>query len=398
MRLLGVIGFLLLLPGSVVLAQPVLPGSIIRDVDRILEQADEDPQGAIDAFTDLATRRQRSKTVMAYIVQQKAALLMREDGISQARDDILAVLEGQPVDFALPLRLMLGQAYLMLDDYRAGLAELETWADASPEADPAGLFLLGYGYLRVDDLERGVARLEEALATVEGAPRNHWIELLAYAYARAERPEDALALMRDLLSRDPSQERWWRQLASVLLLLEDIPRGTAALSIAEHVRSGNFEQRRRVARFLAHMGLPYEGAQALSSALADSDEPPTADDQLLLAEMWILAREFDAAVAALQAVQPRLPDDGKPSLILGQLYLHWERYAEAQSALEQAIRTFGENTPAQVYYLLAITHINLDAYDDAREVLPFLASDREYSAKGAQLERFIASREAEPGS
>ncbi len=386
----------LLLSGSVMAAeQPLLPERIVRDVGRILESVDEDPQAAIDALTDLLERRQRSRQVQAYITQQKAALLIRENQIAAARDALRKVLDGQPADFALPLRLMLGQALLMLDDYTGGLAELEAWADTVDEPDPAGLFLLGYGYLRTDDLDRGIARLKEAIGTAEGKPRNHWIELLAYAYARANRPEDALGLMQDLLARDPGQERWWRQLASVLLLMEEVPRGTAALAVAEHVKPGTFEQRRRLARFLAHMGLPFEGGQALAAALADHPDEAVADDRLLLAEMWVLAREFDAATEALENVQGELPDDGKPSLILGQLHLHWERYAEAGAALNRATEVYGEDTPAQIYYLLAITHINLKQYDQARRVLVRLEADEEYADKGAQLERFIASREAD---
>ncbi len=375
--------------------QPLLPERIIRDVGRILERADDDPQAAIDALSDLLERRQRSRQVQAYITQQQAALLIREQQIGQARDALRKVLAGQPANFALPLRLMLGQALLMLDDYAAGLAELEAWAETVAEPDPAGLFLLGYGYLRTDDLDRGIARLEEAIGTAEGKPRNHWIELLAYAYARADRAEDALRLMQDLLAIDPGQERWWRQLASVLLLMEEIPRGTAALAVAEHVKPGTFEQRRRLARFLAHMGLPFEGGQTLAAALAAHADEASADDRLLLAEMWVLAREFDAATEALENVQAELPEDGKPSLILGQLHLHWERYEEAGAALYRATEVYGEETPAQIYYLLAITHINLEQYDDARRVLVRLEADEEYAAKGAQLERFLASREAD---
>ena len=399
----------LLLIGEISLAaQENIPETISRQVSRIIERVDDSPQAAIDALADLLERRRRSPTVQAYIVRQKAALLIREQQIEQARDDLFGVLNGQAEDFALPLRLMLGQALLMLDDYPQGLQQLEIWAANAQEPDPTGLFLLGYGYLRMEQLDLAIARLEAAMAALEEVPRSHWIELLAYAYARANRPADAQRLMEDLIARDPSEERWWRQLAAVLLLLEDIPRGTAALSIAEQIKPESFVQTRRLARFLAHVGLPADAAALLAAALEQADkqsatpqadatdESDTASDYLLLAEMWVLAREFDAAVAALEQAEALSPEDGKPAFVMGQLYLHWEQYQSASQALGRAAAVYASAEPeeshGEVNYLLAIAHINLKQYDAALVALDRLANDEAYTARGDALERFIANR------
>lgn len=400
---------MLLLPcGISHAAQENIPETISRQVSRIMERVDDSPQAAIDALADLLERRRRSPNVQAYIVRQKAALLIREQKIEQARDDLFGVLEGQAEDFALPLRLMLGQALLMLDDYPKALQQLEIWAANAQEPDPTGLFLLGYGYLRMERLDLAIARLEEALAVLEEVPRSHWIELLAYAYARANRPADAQRLMEDLIARDPSEERWWRQLAAVLLLLEDVPRGTAALSIAEQIKPDSSVQTRRLARFLAHVGLPADGAALLAAALEQADKQSvtpqadatddgdTASDYLLLAEMWVLAREFDNAVAALEQAETLTPEDGKPALVMGQLYLHWEQYESASQALDRAAAVYASAAPeeshGEVNYLLAIAHINLKQYDAALVVLDRLANIEAYTARGAALERFIANR------
>lgn len=393
-RLRSICLLALMLTASSALAQQALPEWVIRDVNKIMESADDDPQAAIDAFAGLLNRRRHSGHVQAYISQQRAALQIREQQVEGARDTLLAVVTSQDGEYVLPLRLMLGQAYLMLDDYKAGLEQLEAWASAVDSPDPSGLFLLGYGYLRVDDLTSAIERLEQAMALSEETPRNHWIELLAYAYARADRPQDALALMRELLARNPAQERWWRQLASVLLLMDDIQRGTAALSIATVIEPGTYEQRRRLARFLAHVGMPLDGAETLLAAMQEYPEAAAPDDQLLLAEMWLLARDTDAALPALQEAQALMPDDGKASMILGQVHLHWERYEQARDALQLAVNAYGEETPAEVYYLLAICHINLKQHQAARRALVFLDGDAEYANKAAQLSRFITSREA----
>ena len=65
---------------------------------------------------------------------------------------------------------------------------------------------------------------------------------------------------------------------------------------------------------------------------------------------------------------------------------------QAEQALQRATEVYGEDTPAQIYYLLAITHINLKDYAEARAALVRLEADEEYASKGTQLERFIANR------
>ena len=76
------------------------------------------------------------------------------------------------------------------------------------------------------------------------------------------------------------------------------------------------------------------------------------------------------------------------------MHLHWERYEQARVALQQAINAYGEDTPAEAHYLLAICHINLKQYQAARRALVFIEDDEDYAGKSAQLTRFIAGREA----
>ena len=112
--------------------------------------------------------------------------------------------------------------------------------------------------------------------------------------------------------------------------------------------------------------------------------------------MWVLAREFDAAIAALETAESLNPDDGKPAKVMGQLYLHWEQYQFAREALDRAAAVYAstepEETHAEVNYLLAIAHINLKQYNAALVALDRMAGDSAYDTRGAALERFIANR------
>ncbi len=372
-------------------AEQAISESLMRRVATAVELADTDPQAAIKSLQGIL-QRQRLPLAKAYVAQQKAAIHIREDEITLARDDLAAALDGQPAEFADPLRLMLGQTYLMLDEFAQALIELEIWLSVQQQPDPNGLFLLGFAHLRADQLDQAILRLEQAMQSVQEIPRNHWIELLAYAYAKADRPQDAQQLITRLLERDPAQTRWWRQLASMFLLMEDTQRGTSAAAIAEHIQPESRATTVRLARFLAHVGMPADGAALLQRTFSEGEEseaPVTLEHQLLLAEMWVLAREFDAAIAAFERAEQIDPENGKAAWIMGQMYLHWERYTEAARALTRAATLYGEAAPAQVHYLLAIAHINLKDYAAAQLALRLLADDSAYAERGKALRIYI---------
>ena len=294
-----------------------MPEVVVRQMAKAMEQVEEDPLAAVEDLRTLWQRRSWPGEVQAYIVLQMAGLMISEGQAEQAKTDILQVLAGQEADFAPQLRLMLGQTYLILDDHDNGLRVLEAWLGEQAEPNPNGLFLLGYGYIRAEQFDTAIERLEQAMGLLEEVPRNHWYELLGYAYARADRPQDAQRMIEVLISREPAKERWWRQLASLFLIMEQTPRGTASLAIAEHLKPESLPTSRRLARFLAHAGAPLDGAELLAGALQRSDEPLELEDQLLLAQMWVLAREFDAAVVALQAAEDIDEGSGRAALILG---------------------------------------------------------------------------------
>ena len=80
-------------------------------------------------------------------------------------------------------------------------------------------------------------------------PPAAWLEVLAYAYIRTERTAEAVDLLETLIARRPGEARWWRQLASIYLLIEDMQGGAAGLAVAaELVKDGDFADARRLAR------------------------------------------------------------------------------------------------------------------------------------------------------
>ena len=359
---------------------------------RIMERSSDDPDRALAELKALAERRRGPKD-LRFIMAQRAALLLQENQLETATEELRNTLAGQPPDYAPELRLRLGQVLLMQDDVEGALAHLLEWSRYAADPAPAGVFLLGYTYLRLEQFDAAVLQLEKAVAEATKPPAA-WLEVLAYAYIRTERTAEAVDLLETLIARRPGEARWWRQLASIYLLIEDMQGGAAGLAVAaELVKDGDFADARRLARLFGYIGMPADGALLLQATLADPEADSSFDDQMLLAEMWILARDFEAAIDALRDAAFNSPD-GEPYLLMAQLYVQREQYGESRVALRDALAAYGEQAPSKVYYLLAIAELNLDALDAAEVAINALESDPEFAQRAVNLRRSLAARQA----
>lgn len=167
-----------------------------------------------------------------------------------------------------------------------------------------------------------------------------------------------------------------------------IPDAAGSFAIIDQIDGLRFSEVRYLARLYAYLGMPYEGAILLEAAIEQSENEAEYRHWMLLAQLWIQAREPDRAIPALrQAVQ--YADDGEPMFLLGQLYMHWERYEEAVAALNDAIVAYGEAAPPNAYYLLAISAVNLERPDDARLALLNIQDKAAFASRVKSLRRIL---------
>jgi len=83
---------------------------------------------------------------------------------------------------------------------------------------------------------------------------------------RIGRTADAVALMERIIAEQPDQARWWRQLASIYLMLEDVPKGAAGLAIASIVEELEFNDASNLAKLFSMLGMPADGVMVPAEA------------------------------------------------------------------------------------------------------------------------------------
>ncbi len=366
----------------------------------IMDRAAENPEASLEDLRQLLESRSMSPAEKGYIAYERAGLLIQQGQSDTALKEMQAALATDSITFIPRLRRLYAQLLLMSDHPQLALEQLETWADEVVDPLPTELVLMGYTYLQLDRFDEAAVTLERTLAIADH-PQPQWSELLAYAYTQSGHTDKAIRLLETLIDEQPGQSRWWRQLANLYLLVENTPKGAAGLVVASHIEDMSYEEARRLAHLFASLGMPADAATLLSKALERYRDLNSGiidfEDQMLLGEMWMLARELELAVDAF-AVAADMEKTSEPHLKTAQLYLQWERYEEAREALLQAASSAGESTPSQISYLLAITEINLGNLQSASDLLMRLGDDPEYAARVRRLDAYIVNLLDNPSS
>lgn len=375
-----------LMPG-LTLAQDRMSPVISQRILRIMERTEDDTTSTLRELGALSQRNNVSAADRAFVVREIAAILVRENRQQEALQMLSEELAEKPSGFVPSVRLFFGQLLLMEGESTRALQQLQQWRSQIQNPHPLELSMLAYAYLQEEQWGAAAEVFEQVLEISE-TRNDQWLELLAYAHTRNGESEKAVTLLESVIQENPWQARWWNQLSNIYLLLENYQSGTAGLSISSYTQELDYGESRRLAGLLSMLELPAQAAESLESAIARYPEQANYEDLMLAGELWMLAREHDSAIVTFQAAM-ELATDGEPALKIAQMHLQWERYPEALAALQLAQEAFGEKTPEQVYYLMAIVEINLGDLDAASLTVGRLDSEGEYAERAANLESYI---------
>lgn len=372
------------------IAQDSPSPAVAQRILRIIERSGDDAQQMLDDLDRLANARGIRDSDRGFIRREQAALLIREERNAEATELLTAALENRPPDYMPSLRLFLGQLLLMDNQPEPAIEQLRHWSSNVVNPRPSELSILGYAYLQLEQFSAAIDLFERVIASAE-IINDQWYEVLAYAYVQDGQSDTAIELLDRVIAEQPAESRWWRQLSNLFTLMENYGTGAAALAIADTLDNLSYDNGRRLAGLFSMLNMPAEGALALQAASQRYPDERNYEDEMMLAELWTLARETDQAISVYEQARA-LANDGEPSLRIAQLHLQWERYDLARAALHAAASGYGESTPDEVWYLLAIVEINRDQPGAASDALQRIDPEGAYGDRVANLNQFIENR------
>ena len=246
------------------------------------------------------------------------------------------------------------QLYLGEQKWPEVISHLNQWFEIEPDPNAAAYYILALSYYQLGDLD---AALEPAQKAIDLAkqPQESWLRmLLALRLTRKEYAE-SIPLLESLIRLYP-QKIYWVQLSTVHGVLEDYEEALVPLQLAyqQNLLSEDAEFR-RLAQLLLFLNLPYRASEVLQRGLEEDILENDAGAHELLGNSHIAAREYEQAVGPLLRAA-ELSDDGEIYYRLAQVHLQREKWADATSALREAMKKGGLENQGAAQLLMGIAY------------------------------------------
>jgi tetratricopeptide (TPR) repeat protein len=131
-----------------------------------------------------------------------------------------------------------------------------------------------------------------------------------------------------------------------------------------------------LAELLMLRGIPHRAALLLEGAIADKRLTPDAKIFELLSNCWIVARDYEKAIAPLARASD-LDTTGELYVRLAQLYAQQEDWSGAVDALQRAIEKGNLKQPGLAALLMGMAQFNQKRLPEARVWFQRAAAHRE---------------------
>ena len=248
-------------------------------------------------------------------------------GASQDAQALLAESPGNPAgNYINGLILFQNRQY-------AEAIEPLSLAEPAWKQFPLVLYFLGSAQLLQNNVDTAAALAQRYLGIAPDSVDAR--KLLAMAYLKQGRYLAAQAIIRPVIDSEPDNVDALTLLANAYLGDGQTDKALGILQRVAELEPDSARAQIRLAAGLAGSGRELEASKYLESASAIDPELQQADIFLILNHVNL--KDFDSAIAAALQYQQRHPSSVTAHNLLGRVYLHSGREAEARAAFETVL-------------------------------------------------------------
>ena len=260
--------------------------------------------------------------------------------------------EAMPKTSQLQTRFNVAQLYLATENYEKAAEALELWFAEAENPAPRAYYMLAVAHYQSGDVLLAISPAEKAVETATSV-QEPWLQLLVGLYYESKQYEKAQEPLEALIMLKP-RKVYWTQLSSLYVHLEQEPKSLAVMQLAyEQDFLETDREMRQLAQLYLYHSIPYRAARVLEKGLADGIVEEDVDVFAMIANSWLLAREYEAALAPLERAAELSPK-GDLYARLGQVLLDRERWKASAEALSAALAKGGLTDPGTTNLMLGM--------------------------------------------
>ena len=351
--------------------------NIINQAQNLIEQKKYPP--ALDILYALEQKYQLSPYERARVYNIKAYLAYTQDKLHQAVNLYQAMLGIPSLSVALTLSTLysLAQLYYMQEQYSAAAKTMYKWFASNTGTVAAAHILMAQILYQLEQYQAAAEQVNTAIkikSTAKQVVAESWYLLLYNLYYKQSKLNLMQQTLEELLTYYP-KKNYWLQLASLYAQMEQQDNQLYSLDLVYIqdllLRANSLLQ---LVYLKSGAGNPYQAAVILQRALALKSINRNAENLILLANLWLAAKERNNFIASLQDAD-KLSNDGMAAARLASNYLAQEDYAQAQQTALTALDKGGLKNTADTKLVYAISCFYLGQIQQALISLKSITPD-----------------------
>ena len=262
--------------------------------------------------------------------------------------------------------LNLGQLYMSIEQYSKAIQILEPWLKNNSSSNSQINVLLANAYTQLKKYRKAVPFIKKAIANSK-KPEESWYQLNLALYFELEEYSSAAKILKQLIRRYPDKKQYWQQLVATYQQLKQYKKAVSVKYLA--YKKGYITTEKDIvalANLFLVINSPYKAAKVLKQEINNKRVKSNSKNWELLATAWSLAKEYDAAILALETAS-KFNDKGGLSQRLGQIYVEQEQWSKAVSSLNKALNKGGLQNTGATYLLLGMSYYELKNNQQAKK-------------------------------
>jgi hypothetical protein len=351
-------------------AKGTISESAYKKMERIIDQIGKgDFAGAEPKLIELA-ENSRGDYEKAIVLQTLGFVYASSNHEQKA----IATFEQAIATNALPqqvheqMMFNVAQLYIQDDKWDKGIQALNTYLQDSCNPLPDAHVLLASTYAEKKRWQEALKQVNLALVKAK-QPKESWLQLkLALHYELKDMPHCAEVLV-NLVGLAPQKEEYWKQLSSILFEIKKDPEALAVFALAERKGYVDTEtEYRNLANMYMFMQIPLKAATLLQRGFDTKAVEGTEKTLELLANAWLVAREYDKAEVAMKRAAA-VANSGELFKRLAQIQIENENWKGALESLQKAQQKGGVKDPGELAFLTGVVAVELKQWKVADAAL-----------------------------
>lgn len=344
----------------------------IKTFEKINEAFDaENVAEAQRLLTKLASEDDLNGIEKAYVANYRGNIYFSQDNLSGALREfqkITALRDDVSEGFYNQIIYVIAQVYFSQEKYTEALKFAQQWLQVQEDPPADAYMLIGQAQFMLKRYDAALPNVQTGIQKyidLGSTPKEGWLNLLSSIYRQKNDFKKMLPVLKQLVQHYP-KKTYLTTMAGVFNELDDQKRMTAMYQAMYD--QGLLDKENELVTLSSLQlseGNPYKASQVMKKGLSDGVLKKDLKNYRIYSQALYLAKEYEDALAPLSQAA-RLADDGKLYNQLGQSYIALNRWAEAEKALNSALKKGKLQNAGQTLISLGLVRFEQQKFEPAK--------------------------------